>query len=63
MDIHRLDQAVQTFYAAGLTSSTHKTYRVAECRHLEFVIVSRLPPYQPQKGPYATLLHAWNSKD
>ena len=34
MDIHRLDQVVQQYYLAALTSSTHKTYKAAECKYL-----------------------------
>ena len=34
MDIHRLDQAVQQFYQAALTQSTHKTYKAAERKYL-----------------------------
>ena len=36
MDIHRLDQAVQQYYAAALTPSTHKTYKAAEHKCLSF---------------------------
>ena len=38
MDIHRLDQAVQQYYLAALTSSTHKTYKAAEPKYL-FILV------------------------
>ena len=36
MDISGLDQAVQQYYAAGLTSATHKTYKAAERKYLSF---------------------------
>ena len=36
MDIHRLDQVVQQYYSAALTSSTHKTYKAAERKCLSF---------------------------
>ena len=36
MDIHRLDQVVQQYYSAALTSSTHKTCKEAERKYLSF---------------------------
>ena len=36
MDIHRLDQVVQQYCSAALTSSTHKTYKAVECKYLSF---------------------------
>ena len=44
MDIHRLDRAVQTFYQAALTQSTHKTYKVAEQKYLSFCTKFSLSP-------------------
>ena len=36
MDIYRLDQVVQQYYLAALTSSTHKTYKATEHKYLSF---------------------------
>ena len=36
MDMQELEQAVQRYFAAGLTSATHKTYLLAECHYLNF---------------------------
>ena len=44
MDIHRLDQAVQQFYQAALTQSTHKTYEAAEQKYLSFCTNFSLSP-------------------
>ena len=44
LDIHRLDQAVQRFYQAALTTSTHKTYKAAERKYLSFCTNFSLPP-------------------
>ena len=44
MDIHRLDQAVQQYYAAALTSSTHKTYTAAERKYLSFCTEFSITP-------------------
>ena len=44
MDIHRLDQAVQEYYTAALTSATHKTYKAAEQKYLTFCANFSLPP-------------------
>ena len=36
MDIHRLVQAVQQYFSAALTSSTHNPHKAAECKYLSF---------------------------
>ena len=36
MDIHSLDDALQSYYSAALASSTHKTYKAAERRYVTF---------------------------
>ena len=36
MDLHQLDSVVQKYYSAALTASTHRTYRSAETRYLQF---------------------------
>ena len=39
-----MDQAVQRFYQAALTTSTHKTYKAAERKYLSFCTNFSLPP-------------------
>ena len=36
MALHQLDPIVQKYYSAALTASTHRTYRSAEARYLQF---------------------------
>ena len=36
MDIHSLDDALQSYYSAALAKSTHKTYKAAERRYISF---------------------------
>ena len=36
LDLQELDQTVQRYFTAGLAPSSHKTYRAAECRYLDF---------------------------
>ena len=36
MDIHSLDDALQSYYSAALASSTHKTYKAAERHYVTF---------------------------
>ena len=62
LDIHRLDQAVQRFYQAALTTSTHKTYKAAERKYLSFCTKFSLPPYLPQKTFYAILQPVWDKR-
>ena len=62
MDIHRLDQAVQQFYQAALTQSTHKTYKAAEQKYLSFCTNFSLSPYLPQKTFYAILQPVWGKR-
>lgn len=45
MDIHTLDGAVQKYFAAALTSSTHKTYSAAELRYTQFCKEFDLSPF------------------
>ena len=55
MDFHRLDQAVQKFYQAALTQSTHKTYKVAERKYLSFCTNFSLSPLPTTENIYAIL--------
>lgn len=43
LDIHSLDPAVQQYYSAALTDSTHKTYRAAGRRYNNFCIDFAVP--------------------
>lgn len=45
MDLHHLDQAVQLYYSAALTASTHKTYKAAERRYSKFCLEFSLQPF------------------
>ena len=45
MDIHCLDRAVERYYTAALTDSTHKTYRAAKRRYIKFCSDFALSPF------------------
>ena len=44
-DVHQLDTAVQHFFEAGLSTSTHKTYKSAEKRYLQFCNQFSVKPF------------------
>ena len=45
MDIHALDGAVQMYFKAGITESSHRTYGTAERRYRKFCQDFSLEPY------------------
>lgn len=45
MDIHRLDPAVQQYFTAALTESSHRTYKSAERRYYDFCTNFSLTPF------------------
>ena len=45
MDIHKLDEALYTYYSAALATSTHSTYRTAEKRYVNFCKDFALNPF------------------
>ena len=45
MDIHQLDPVVQRYFTAALTPSTHRTYKAAERRYLNFCKSFHLTPF------------------
>ena len=45
MDISRLDRAVQHYYTAALADTTHRTYKSAERRYLNFCVDFSLTPF------------------
>ena len=50
MDLWELDNAVQRYFAAGLTPSTHKTYLSAEKRYLDFCRSFSIVPLPTSEG-------------
>lgn len=44
-DVHQLDGSVQRFFTAGLSTSTHKTYKSAEQRYLRFCTQFNIKPF------------------
>ena len=44
MDYHSLDVTVQGYFAAALASSTHSSYKTAECRYLSFCTSFHITP-------------------
>ena len=61
MDLQELDQAVQKYFAAGITPATHKTYLAAERRYLNFCHSFSLVPL-PTSEVTLFLQHALASK-
>ena len=65
MDIYRLDQTVQQYYSATLTSSTHETYVAIKQWNVSIYLSAvsfQLFLSLCQEMCYATLLYVWAYK-
>ena len=62
MDIHKLDKALYTYYAAALAPSTHNTYRTAEKRYVNFCKDFALTHSPHQSTFCVIMLPAWLSR-
>ena len=59
MDIHSLVDALQGYHSADLATSTHKTYRAAERKHVVFCEKFGVKPLPSMKTTYAICNLAW----